>query len=51
MKDDAKIAAIGRNLAEALADWAYVRKDADKKRVAELHAELCAAVREELKDG
>lgn len=47
MKDDAKIAGIARNLAEALADFAYTRKDDDKKRIATLHTELCAAVRTE----
>jgi hypothetical protein len=47
MTDDAKIAAIGRNLAQALADFSYSRKDDDKKRIAQLQTELCAAVRAE----
>jgi len=44
---EAKLAAIGRRLAEALADAAYTRKDEDKKRVAQLQMELCAAVKQE----
>jgi hypothetical protein len=47
MKDDAKIAAIARNLAEALQDWAYTRKDEDKKRVTALNSELVRAVKGE----
>ena len=31
--DDAKIASIARGLVEALLDFAYTRKDDDKKRV------------------
>ena len=42
---DANIASIGRRLAEALADFGYTRKDEDKKRIAALQAELCAAVK------
>ena len=45
--DDAKIAALGRQLAEALSDFAYTRKDEDKKRVAYLQSALCAAVKAE----
>ena len=45
---DASIAAIARNLAEALCDFAYARKDEDKKRVAALHYELCTAHKIEL---
>lgn len=47
MKDDDKIANIARSLAEALCDVAYTRKDEDKKRVAALQTELCAAVKAE----
>lgn len=46
-KDDAKIAAIARYLAEALQDWAYTRKDEDKKRVYASQTELVQAVKEE----
>lgn len=45
--DDAKIAKIARDLSEALQDWAYTRKDDDKKRVAELQRELVAATKVE----
>jgi len=44
---DASIASIARNLAEALSAFAYSRKDEDKKRVAQLQFELCAACRAE----
>lgn len=44
---DADVAAVARNLAEALRDAAYTRKDEDKKRVAQLNYELCAAVKKE----
>jgi hypothetical protein len=47
MSDDAKIAGLGRQLAEALSDFAYSRKDEDKKRVAYLQFQLCAAVKAE----
>jgi hypothetical protein len=46
-QDDAKIAGIARQLAEALSAAGYTRKDEDKKRVAMLHVSLCAAVRAE----
>jgi hypothetical protein len=45
--NDALMASIARNLAEALSAFAYTRKDEDKKRVAQLHSELCAAWRSE----
>lgn len=45
--DDTKIAALGRQLAGALSDFAYSRKDEDKKRVAYLQFQLCAAVKAE----
>ena len=47
MKDDAKIAAIARGLAEALQDFAYTRKDDDKKRVSAAQFELIQAVKGE----
>lgn len=47
MFDDGKIAKIGRDLAEALSDWAYSRKDEDKKRVVSLQHQLCKAVKDE----
>jgi hypothetical protein len=45
---DASMAGIGRALAEALSDFAYTRKPEDQKRVAQLHAELCAENRAEI---
>lgn len=47
MQNDAKIAMIARSLAEALQDWAYTRKDEDKKRVTAGQTELVQAVKEE----
>jgi hypothetical protein len=47
MTDDTKIAAIARSLAEALQDWAYTRKDEDKKRVTAVQTELVQAVKGE----
>lgn len=44
---EAKIINIARDLAGALGDWAYTRKDDDKKRVNRLQHELCQAVKEE----
>lgn len=44
---DVIIAQIGRNLAEALQDWGYTRKDDDKKRVNALQFELVTAVKGE----
>lgn len=44
---DATIASIARALAGALSQVAYSRSDTDKKAVAALNAELCAAVRQE----
>ena len=46
--DDAKIAAIARGLSEALQDFAYTRKDEDKKRVVALQVELVAATKKEV---
>ena len=48
MKDDAKIAAIGRELAAALSAAGYVRGEATTQRVRRLMTELCAAVRAEM---
>lgn len=45
--DDTNIARIGRQLAEALQDWAYTRKDEDKKRVTAAQTELVQAVKGE----
>jgi hypothetical protein len=45
--DDHKIANIARDLAEALQDWAYTRKDEDKKRVTAAQTELVQAVKQE----
>ncbi len=44
---DKEVAVIARNLAEALADYAYTRKDDDKKKIAALHTELCRVVKHE----
>jgi hypothetical protein len=51
MTDDALIAGIARNLAEALQDWAYTRKDEDKKRVTAAQTELVQAVKKETDNG
>jgi hypothetical protein len=45
---DQSMARIARALAEALSDFAYTRKDEDKKLVAQLQAELCAENRAEI---
>lgn len=45
--DDAKLAAIARELANALMDWAYTRKNDDKKRVNDLQQQLCNHVKKE----
>ena len=47
MKDDAKIASIGRELAAALSAAGYERGEATTQRVRRLMTELCAAVRAE----
>lgn len=44
---DAYLATLARNLANALMDFAYTRKDDDKKRVNALQVELCNAVKAE----
>jgi hypothetical protein len=45
--NDQELAKIARELAEALKDVAYTRKDEDKKRVTMLHLKLLQAVKEE----
>jgi hypothetical protein len=44
---DAAMAAAGRALAVALMDFAYSRKDEDRKRVAAAESELCQGYRAE----
>jgi hypothetical protein len=44
---DQELAKIARELAEALKDVAYTRKDEDKRRVTMLHLRLVMAVKEE----
>ena len=44
---DSELASIARNLAHALMDYAYTRKDDDRKRLNALQTELCAAVKQE----
>lgn len=39
-ENDEKILTIAKNLAEALQDYSYTRKDDDKKRVNELQFQL-----------
>lgn len=46
-QDDSNIARVGRELAEALQDWAYTRKEEDKKRVTAAQTELVYAVKKE----
>lgn len=43
------MAAIARNLADALAHFARERRSEDQKEIARLHTELCNARRAELK--
>lgn len=47
MSDDATMAALARNLARALMDFAYTRKDEDRKRVNDLQSQLCIQLRRE----
>lgn len=49
--DNAKMATIGRELAAALSQFARERRDDDKKAIARLHTELCAAWRAEQNGG
>ena len=46
--DDGRMAALGRNLADALSRYARERRGDDQKEVARLQTELCAARRIEL---
>jgi hypothetical protein len=48
MTNDTEIARIARNLSDALQDFAYTRKDEDKKRVVVLQVELVAATKKEV---
>ncbi len=50
MSSDAEVARVGRELAHALADYGYSRKDEDKKRVSALQAELCRVCGERPQD-
>lgn len=50
MQNDSNIARIGRELAVALQDFAYTRKDDDKKRIAATQFELVQAVKQEETD-
>ena len=45
--DDAALAVLARQLAQALMDFAYSRKDEDRKRVNDLQARLCSIIRRE----
>ena len=47
---DSKIAGIARLLAEALSNFARSRGDDDRKRIAQLQTELCAACRAEIEE-
>jgi hypothetical protein len=44
---DAELAAIARRLGEALIEYAYSRRDDQKKLIAEIHTELCTKLRQE----
>ena len=44
---NARIAAKAREFCEALRNWAYTRKDEDKKRVVAIQVELIQAVKKE----
>lgn len=47
--DDKELVSLARELATALRDFAYTRKDEDRKRVNDLQTQLCARVIEEEK--
>ena len=47
---DATIANVGRRMAEALMKFAHDRGDEDRKTVANVQTELCAAVRAEAEE-
>ena len=44
---DQSMAALARQLADALSDFAYTRNDEDKKLIASLHHQPCLAARME----
>ena len=44
---DRALAQVARSLAVALLAWAHDRRDDDKKKIAELHRELCETWRKE----
>lgn len=50
MKNDTELARIARDLAEALQDFAYTRKDEDKKCVVALQVELVQTANKEKTD-
>ena len=45
---DKKMADLARKLAEALLDAAYTPSPEDKKRITNLHIDICRTVREEV---
>ena len=45
--DDKTMADLARSLAQALCDFAHSRNDDDRKLVAQMQTELCAAYRAE----
>lgn len=47
MIDETTLAALARQLGQALMDYAYTRKDEDRKRVNDLQATLCSYIRRE----
>jgi hypothetical protein len=47
MTPDEKMAGLARELAHTLHTYARERRDDDKKRIAQLHTDLCAAYRAE----
>jgi hypothetical protein len=51
MRNDFVIADVARRLSEALQDFAYTRKDEDKKRVVSLQVELVAETKKENDNG
>jgi hypothetical protein len=51
VKNDPELATIARQLSEALQDFAYTRKDEDKKRVVALQVELISATKKENDNG
>lgn len=47
---DATIASVGRRMAETLMKFAHDRRDEDRKAIAQVQSELCAAVRAEAEE-